>query len=154
MDGARDPSHEGLRGRSKPPLLVTAEFVFTEAGEREFEAHLDRTLEEARGVAGCLQAVVWKRPGRRYQFSTLWIDEAASARWVANDFHRKVLMPGFRRWCSEGCFGEYSLARDHERARKCSSCGRWTQALPGWNEGNPLACQKCDDRLALPADHG
>lgn len=143
---------EAAGGAIRPPLLVLAEFVFTEDGEAEFEPLLDRTLREARSIDGCLHAVAWRRPGRRYQFSTLWTDEAASARWVANDFHRTVLMPGFRRWCSEGCFGEYTLERDHARARKCGACGRWTRAQTGWDEGVPRTCQKCGVELAAPVD--
>ncbi|MGH0032584.1 MAG: antibiotic biosynthesis monooxygenase family protein [Myxococcota bacterium] len=132
------------------PLLVTAEFVFTEEGEAEFRPHLDRTLAEVREIDGCLQALVWTRPGRRYQFMTLWTDGESVARWVENDFHRKVLMPGFRKWCSEGCFGEYRLETDHKRARRCPDCGRWTQTLPGWNESEPSVCAKCGAALPVP----
>ncbi|NNL84402.1 MAG: hypothetical protein HKP27_02060, partial [Myxococcales bacterium] len=82
------------------PLLVLAEFVFTEEGEAEFLRHRDRTLDEVRAVTGCLQAVLWARAGRRYQFSTLWTDDEAVARWVENEFHRSILMPGFRKWCT------------------------------------------------------
>lgn len=134
------------------PLLVLAEFVFTEDGEAEFLQHRDRTLDEARGIEGCLQAVLWERPGRRYQFSTLWTDVEAVTRWVENEFHHTVLMPGFRKWCSEGCFGEYRLETDHKRARKCAACGRWTQDLPGWDERRPGACQKCGSALSPPPD--
>lgn len=134
------------------PLLVLAEFVFTPEGEAEFLRHRDRTLEETRGVDGCIQAVLWDRPGRRYQFSTLWRDADSVARWVENDFHKQVLMPGFRKWCSEGCFGEYTLAKDHARARKCASCGRWTQGRPGWDESQPGTCGKCDASLDIPPD--
>jgi heme-degrading monooxygenase HmoA len=134
------------------PLLVVAEFVFTADGEAEFLLQLDRTLEETRGVDGCIQAVLWKRPGRRYLFSTLWDDAAALKRWVDNEFHRKVLMPGFRKWCTEGCFGEYTLQTDHKRARKCSSCGRWTQDLPGWDEARPSTCGPCGSLLDPPSD--
>ena len=137
---------------SPSPLLVVAEFVFSEEGEAQFLPHLDRTLAETRGVDGCLQAVVWTRPGRRYLFSTLWDDAAAVKRWVDNEFHRKVLMAGFRKWCTEGCFGEYTLASDHKRARKCASCGRWTQALPGWDESRPSACGKCGAELEPALD--
>lgn len=133
------------------PLLVTAEFVFTEEGDAEMARHLERTLDEVRRIEGCLQAVVWTRPGRRYQFATLWSDAGAVTRWVENEFHRTVLMPGFRKWCTEGCFGEYLLEQDHERARKCPSCGRWTRALPGWDEGVPAACAKCGAGLGVPA---
>ena len=131
------------------PLLVLAEFVFSASGEAEFLPHLERTMSETRATEGCLQAVVWTRPGRRYQFSTLWTDAAAVTRWVENEFHRTVLMPGFRKWCSEGCFGEYTLAKDHKRARKCASCGRWTQSLPGWDEARPDACAKCGAPIAV-----
>lgn len=135
-----------------PPLLVTAEFVFTEEGEEEFLRHRDRTLDEVRAVEGCLQAVLWSRPRRRYQFSTLWTGPEAVTRWVENEFHRTTLMPGFRKWCSEGCFGEYALDTDHPRARKCGSCGRWTQGLPGWDERHPERCQKCGAEQAQPSD--
>ncbi len=130
------------------PLLVLAEFVFSAAGEAEFLPQLERTLRETRATEGCLEAVVWTRPGRRHQFSTLWTDAAAVRRWVENEFHRTVLMPGFRAWCTEGWFGEYALAQDHPRARKCASCGRWSQGRPGWDEAQPDACAKCGAALA------
>ncbi len=134
------------------PLLVLAEFVFTEEGEAAFLPHLDQTMEETRATEGCLQAVLWTRPGRRYQFSTLWSERAAVTRWVENDFHRRVLMPGFRKWCVEGCFGDYRLTIDHARARKCPDCGRWTQEQPGWDERRPAQCAKCES--VLPAATG
>jgi hypothetical protein len=132
------------------PRLVVAEFVFSEDGEGSFLPHLDRTLAECRAVEGCLQALVWTRPGRRYLFWTLWTDSAAVGRWVENEFHQKTLMPGFRRWCTEGCFGEYGLDEDHERARKCASCGRWTRTLPGWQEERPSECGRCGAGLQPP----
>lgn len=125
------------------PVLVVAEFVFTEEGEVAFLLHRDRTLDEVRAVPGCLQAVLWSRLERRYQFSTLWTDADAVTSWVENEFHRTILIPGFRKWCIEGCFGEYRLETDHKRARKCASCGRWTQELPGWDERIPSVCAKC-----------
>jgi quinol monooxygenase YgiN len=132
-------------------LLVLAEFVFSEDGERAFQEHLERTLHEVRGIEGCLQAVVWDRSGGRHQFSTLWTDAAAVTRWVENEFHQSVLMPGFRNWCTEGWFGEYRLETDHKRARKCASCGRWTQSLEGWNEALPAGCGKCGAPLVEPS---
>lgn len=132
------------------PILVLAEFVFTEDGEAEFLPYLDRTLKEIRDTDGCLQAVVWNRPGRRYQFSTLWSYEDAVEGWVMNEFHTTILMPSFRKWCVEGCFGEYVLSMDHERARKCASCGRWTKDAPGWNESHPNRCARCAEQLAVP----
>jgi heme-degrading monooxygenase HmoA len=133
------------------PLLVLAEFVFTEEGEHEFLPHLARTLDEVRAIDGCLQAVLWKRSRRRYQFSTLWSDADAVTRWVDNEFHQSILMPGFRKWCTEGCFGEYRLETDHNRARKCARCGRWTQSSPGWNEALPATCGKCGAPLEASA---
>jgi quinol monooxygenase YgiN len=131
-------------------LLVLAEFRCTEEGDAELRRHLDRTLEEARGVAGCLQATVWERPAeRRYLFTTYWTDGEAVGRWVENEFHRTVLMPNFRRWCSEGSFSELLLEGDHDRARKCAACGRWTAARPGWSEQGPAACRQCG--APLPA---
>lgn len=138
--------------RESAPLLVLAEFVFSEAGDVEFQRHLERTMAETRATEGCLQAMLWTRPGGRCQFSTLWTDAAAVRRWVENEFHRTVLMPGFRKWCTEGCFGEYLLDTDHKRARKCASCGRWSQALPGWDEARPEACEKCGARLERARD--
>ena len=132
---------------STEPLLVLAEFVCSEAGDAEFRSHLERTLTEARSIDGCLHAVVWERPARRYQFSTLWTDRAAVVRWVENDFHRNVLMPGFRKWCTEGWFGEYRGELDHKRAIRCAKCGRWTQGQPGWSEADPSACRNCGAAL-------
>ena len=133
-------------------LLVLAEFVCSPEGDTEFRAHLDRTLSEARAIEGCLHAVVWERPERRYQFSTVWRDRDAVTRWVENEFHRTTLMPAFRRWCTEGWFGDYRLEVDHERARRCSACGRWTRGRPGWNESEPQACRICGAALATAVD--
>jgi len=91
---------------------------------------------------------------RRVQFATLWSDAEAVKRWVENAFHRKVLVPGFRQWCVEGCFGEYRLDTDHKRARKCAGCGRWTQEQPGWDEARPSRCGKCETPIELPLDAG
>jgi quinol monooxygenase YgiN len=127
---------------------VLAEFRCTEAGDAELRRQLDRTLAETRAVEGCLQATVWERPAeRRYLFTTHWSDREAVRRWVENEFHRTVLMPGFRRWCSEGSFGDYVLDADHDRARKCPACGRWTPGRPGWSEQVPAACRQCGQKL-------
>ncbi|HTO68748.1 MAG TPA: antibiotic biosynthesis monooxygenase [Myxococcota bacterium] len=130
------------------PLLVLAEFGCTEAGAAELRAQLDRTLTETRGVAGCLQATVWERPAeRRFLFVTMWTDAEAVGRWVENDFHRAALMPAFRKWCTEGSFSEFAGGAEHARARKCASCGRWTQATPGWSEAEPSRCRECGTEL-------
>ena len=84
-----------IRESAGAPLLVVAEFVFTEAGEAEFLVHRDRTLDECRAIDGCLQAVLWERPGRRYQFSTLWTGTGPVARPVAEQADGQV--PGRRR---------------------------------------------------------
>jgi heme-degrading monooxygenase HmoA len=141
-----DPSSKG--GTQQPePLLVVAEFVFTEEGDAEMQRHMERTLTEARSIEGCLHAVVWSRPGRRLLFSTLWSDRQAVTRWVENEFHRRTLMPGFRKWCTEGWFGEYRLEVDHPRAMRCATCGRWTQGQPGWSEVEPRSCRNCSKAL-------
>jgi quinol monooxygenase YgiN len=133
---------------SPPPLLVVAEFRCSEAGEAELREHLDRTLAETRAIAGCLHATVWERPAeRRFLFTTIWTGADAVARWVGNEFHRATLMPGFRRWCVEGSFGEFLLATDHDRARKCPACGRWTRGRPGWSEQGPATCRQCGAAL-------
>jgi hypothetical protein len=113
------------------PLLVLAEFGCSE-------------------VAGCLQATLWERAAeRRFLFATFWSDAAAVRRWVENEFHRTVLMPGFRKWCVEGSFSEFSgVEPEHARARKCASCGRWTQGKPGWSEAEPTRCRQCGASLA------
>lgn len=136
------------------PLLVLAEFVCSPEGDREFQSHLDRTMSEVRAIDGCLHAVVWQRPERRYQFSTLWRDRDAVTRWVENEFHRTTLMPGFRRWCTEGWFGDFVLDVDHQRARRCPSCGRWSQGQPGWREVAPATCRHCAAGLSAPRDSG
>jgi hypothetical protein len=71
---------------------------------------------------------------------------------VDNEFHRQVLMPGFRKWCSEGWFGEYRLEVDHARAKRCAVCGRWTKGQPGWSELEPVSCRACG--AAMPSRHG
>jgi heme-degrading monooxygenase HmoA len=136
------------------PLLVLAEFRCSEEGEADLRGHLDRTLREVRGVEGCLQATVWERPvERRYLFTTIWSDRDAVGRWVENEFHRTTLMPGFRRWCTEGSFGEFALETDHDRARKCAACGRWTRGQPGWSEQEPSTCRHCGRELAPDPQH-
>jgi quinol monooxygenase YgiN len=126
------------------PLLVLAEFGCSEDGERELRKHLERTLAAARAIDGCIEATVWERPAeRRFLFTTYWTDGDAVTRWVDDEFHRATLMPGFRRWCVEGGFSEFALATDHDRARKCSACGRWTKARPGWSEAVPFTCRSC-----------
>lgn len=130
------------------PLLVLAEFGCSPDGEAELRAHLDRTLAETRATPGCLQAQVWERPAeRRFLFTTYWTDAAALRRWVDDAFHRTTLMPGFRRWCVEGSFAELTLSADHDRARKCAACGRWTSARPGWSERGPTTCRQCGGPL-------
>jgi heme-degrading monooxygenase HmoA len=130
------------------PLLVVAEFVCTEEGDTELRRHLEQTLAEVRSIEGCLHAVVWTRPGRRYQFSTVWSDRKAVTRWVENEFHRRTLMPGFRKWCTQGWFGEFRLEVDHPRAIRCAACGRWTQGRPGWSEVDPSSCRHCAATLS------
>ena len=115
--------HGDSTGAAMNQLLVVAEFVFSEEGERAFQEHLDRTLAELRAIDGCLHAGVWNRPGRRQHFSTLWTDATAVKCWVENEFHQSVLMPGFRKWCTEGWFGEYWLESDHKRARSARVAG-------------------------------
>jgi heme-degrading monooxygenase HmoA len=129
-------------------LLVTAEFRCSAEGDAALREHLDRTLSEVRAVEGCLHAVVWERAAeRRYLFTTFWSDRDAVRRWVENEFHRTVLMPGFRRWCTEGSFGDFALDADHDRARKCAACGRWTPGRPGWSEQEPSTCRSCGAAL-------
>ncbi|HXX46843.1 MAG TPA: antibiotic biosynthesis monooxygenase [Myxococcota bacterium] len=136
------------------PLLVLAEFGCSETGDGELRAQLDRTLRETRAVEGCLQATVWERAAeRRFLFVTYWSDGDAVRRWVENEFHRTALMPGFRKWCVEGSFSEFTAAEpDHARARKCASCGRWSQAKPGWSEAAPASCRQCGAGLAHAAE--
>lgn len=130
------------------PLLVLAEFGCSEAGDAELRKHLEQTLRETRAVEGCLQAEVWEQPAeRRFLFTTFWTDSAAVTRWVKNEFHRATLMPGFRRWCVEGAFSEFAQATDHDRARKCAACGRWTSARPGWSVQGPAKCRQCGGEL-------
>jgi quinol monooxygenase YgiN len=129
-------------------LLVLAEFRCSEEGDAALRGHLDRTLREARAVEGCLQATVWERPAeRRYLFTTVWSGRDAVGRWVESEFHRTVLVPGFRRWCTEGSFSEFVLDADHDRARKCPACGRWSRARPGWAEDGPTQCRQCGTAL-------
>jgi hypothetical protein len=134
------------------PLLVLAEFVCSPDGDPIFRSHLERTMIEVRAIDGCLNAVLWERPERRYQFSTLWRDGEAVTRWVENEFHRTVLMPGFRTWCTEGWFGDFTLDVDHKRARRCPSCGKWSQGQPGWAEIPPEKCRACGGSLDAPPD--
>jgi quinol monooxygenase YgiN len=132
-----------------PPLVVFAEFGCTQDGEVELRKHLDQTLRETRATEGCLQATLWERPAeRRFLFVTMWTDSAAVTRWVENDFHRKTLMPGFRKWCVEGSFTDLTVTGDHDRARKCAACGRWTAGRPGWSEAGPTNCRQCGAPLA------
>jgi len=136
------------------PLQVLAEFACSESGDAELRKQLERTLAETRATPGCLDAQVWERPSeRRFLFTTYWTDAEAVRRWVENEFHRTTLMPAFRKWCVEGAFSEFTLATDHDRAKKCASCGRWTPGRPGWGEREPSTCRNCGAslaRLAVP----
>jgi quinol monooxygenase YgiN len=132
------------------PLVVIAEFACSEQGDAELRQHLDRTLEEVRSDPGCLQATLWSRADRRYQFFTVFRDAEALRRWVDHPFHREVLMPGFRRWCTTGWFGELRFEQDHRRARKCPACGRWSQSDPGYDERLPERCARCEAPLEPP----
>lgn len=134
-------------GAGAPVLQVVAEFVCSEAGESDFLGHVERTLREARATPGCVDARLWSRPGRRYRFVTLWDDPEGVGRWVGNDFHRNVLMPGFREWCVEGWFADLAPTSDHPRARRCIACGRWTRSDRGWDEMQPDICRHCGARL-------
>jgi quinol monooxygenase YgiN len=135
------------------PQLVLVEFGFTEGGEKEFLAQLDHILDEVRSIDGCLEAIVYERPERMYLFYSVWRDQEAIDRWVQNEFHRTVLMTGFTRWANEGWFGYWHLAADRKRVRKCPSCGRWSQAQPGWTEMTLTTCARCgtpfESRLSL-----
>lgn len=115
--------------------------------------HLDRALDEVRSIDGCLVAIIYKRPERMYLFYTHWRDQEAIDRWVQNEFHRNVLMTGFTRWANEGWFGYWNLKADRKRVRKCPSCGRWSQAQPGWTEMTLTTCARCgtpfESRLSL-----
>src|SRR5712691_3685133 len=110
-----------IEGAAMAELLVLVEFVCSEEGEATFREHLPRTLEEVRAIESCLHAHAWARPERRYLFQTLWMDGDALDRWMQNEFHRSVLMPSFRQWCTESQFSFWNLSADHERVRKCPS---------------------------------
>ena len=131
------------------PLLVLAEFRCTPEGDVALREQLPRTLAEVRATPGCLQAGLGERPAeRRYLFTTYWADGDGVGRRVENEFQRSVRMPGFSRWCSEGSFGELRLEADHDRARRCGACARWTSAPPGWSEASSAACRQCGASLA------
>ncbi len=132
--------------------LVLVEFGCSEAGEAPFRAQVARTIAEVRAVEGCLETLLYARPQRLYLFTSVWRDRAAVERWVRHDFHRQVLMPAFRQWCTEGWFSYWALEADRNRARKCPQCGRWTQALPGWTELNPAVCARCGADLGARYD--
>ena len=74
--GAHSPEPRNKWSR----FFVVAEFVCTEEGDAEFGRHLEQTLTAVRSIEGCLHAVVWTRPNRRYRFSTLWSDRQAVTR--------------------------------------------------------------------------
>lgn len=131
-------------------LLVLVEFVCSEDGETPFREHLPRTLDEVRSIEGCLQAHAWQRPDRCYLFYTLWRDNDALDGWMENTFHREELMPSFRQWCTEAQFSFYDMTDDHERVRKCTSCGRWSRGSPGWDITLPNVCRNCGAPLADP----
>lgn len=128
-------------------LLVLVEFVCSEDGEAPFVEHLPRTMDEVRSIDGCLQGHVWSRPERRYLFFTLWTGSDAVDRWMENEFHRSVLMPSFRQWCTESQFSFWDMADDHERVRKCPACGRWSRGSPGWDVALPDVCRNCSAPL-------
>lgn len=127
-----------------PPILTTVEFGFKDQeSEEEFLKLTDRAEREVRDIQGCLDYRLYHRDGRCYLFFVVWEDAAAIDRWVSNEFHQKELMPSFRKWCNEGWFGYWGLGSDRNRAKKCLSCGRWTQEMPGWDQNVPSKCRQC-----------
>lgn len=129
------------------PFLTTVEIGFTEAGEEAFQGVLARMEQELKSVPGCLEYRLYQRPERVYLFFVVWEDRAAVQGWIENEFHRTVLMPGFRQWCNLGWFGYWDMAQDNNRAKKCLQCSRWTQAQPGWKGDVPQVCRQCNAAL-------
>lgn len=134
------------------PLLSLVEMAFTEEGEAAFLEVLPRMEDEIQAVPGCFEYRLYRGRGGEYLFYTVWDGQAALDLWVANEFHRSVLMPAFRKWATLGWFGFWDLARDDNRARKCLACGRWTQSKPGWDAKIPTECSRCGARM--PSAHG
>jgi quinol monooxygenase YgiN len=125
------------------PFLALVEMAFSEEGEAAFVEVLPQMESEIQAIPGCLEYRKYRGPGGEYLFFSVWDGQEALDRWVANEFHRQVLMPGFRKWCTLGWFGFWDARRDDNRARKCMACGRWTQTQPGWDAKQPTECSRC-----------
>ena len=128
------------------PLLVLAEFGCSETGDAELRAQLERTLAETRAVEAASRRPSGSAPPSAATCSRPTGPTARPSRAgsrTSSTVRRSCR--GFRRWCIEGGFSEFTLAADHDRARKCASCGRWTQGRPGWSEHAPSACRQCSE---------
>jgi hypothetical protein len=62
---------------------------------------------------------------------------ALPSAWLGGALHRASRSP----------FSEFALSADHDRARKCAACGRWTSARPGWSVQGPATCRQCGGEL-------
>jgi quinol monooxygenase YgiN len=127
-------------------MLVEIGFHNVEA-EQAFLEVLPRMQVELSAIPGCLESRHYIRPPRRYLFFTVWSDQEAIQRWVDNEFHRTVLMVNFTRWADEGWFSYWRSLKDHDRSRRCATCGRWSQARPGWSTEEPSHCRRCGAAL-------
>jgi heme-degrading monooxygenase HmoA len=146
---ALSTAEQGSGPSTAKPLLILVELGFRDdAAEQEFKTVLPRMESELAGIVGCLERRTFIGAGRRYLFFTVWQDEAALERWVNNEFHRTILMPGFRRWCDEAWFGYWSMLKDNDRVRRCPACGRWTPEQPGWSSKGPAKCGRCGAELS------
>ncbi len=86
------------------PLLLLVEMGFSVEGEQALLDVIARMDDELRSIPGLLEYQRFQRPERAYLFLTVWENQDAIDRWVANEFHRSVLMPGFRKWAVEATF--------------------------------------------------
>ena len=134
-------------------VLTTVDIRFASwEGEQAFLDVYQEMEREVTGVAGCLEYRVYRGPDGLYLFFVVWEDRDAVNRWVENSFHQTQLMANFRKWCKEGWFGYWDPSDERPRARKCMSCGRWTQGEPGWSSKLPRVCRNCGESI-LPGDH-
>ncbi len=129
-------------------VLTTVEMTFrTAEAEAEFQKVFPQMEQELGSIPGMLESRTYRRGPGTYLFFNVWESAEAIQRWVDNEFHRTVLMPSFRQWCSLGWFGYWDEREDHPRSKKCMACGRWTRAHPGWDAGVPDTCRNCGAKL-------
>ena len=111
-----------------------------------FAWHTFRSLRQARGSDGCLDAQVNNFDGAFWTL-TLWRDSAAMRAFMLSGPHRKA-MPRLASWCDEASLAHWeteSMPSWQDAARRLGSDGRTSpldHPSPTHAAGNPLGSSR------------